>query len=208
MQNELSVDLPTIPPSQQPVLQTVLRLAQTCEFEVNHSLHVTRLAISLFEQLAPLHHLGEKERTWLIYAGLLHDIGWIEGGKEHHKVSLRIILTTPMLPFSNKERLVIGSIARYHNKSLPNKKHDHYQALEPHEQRITCILAGILRLADGLDYTHSQRVEKVRCQIGAKKITLTCHVSVEAPEEYQAALQKGDLLEKTFERKLVLEGLV
>jgi exopolyphosphatase/pppGpp-phosphohydrolase len=112
-----------------------------------------------------------------------------------------------MLPFSNKERLVIGSIARYHRKGLPNKKHDHYRALEPDEQRAVDILAGILRLADALDYTHSQRVEKARCRITARKITVTCHVSVEAPEEYQAALLKGDLLEKTFDRKLVLEGL-
>lgn len=96
------VDRPTLPPDQQPVLQAVLRLAQTCEFEVNHTWQVTHLALRLFDELQELHNLSQNERSWLIYAGILHDIGWIEGWKEHHKVTLRIILTTPMLPFRIK----------------------------------------------------------------------------------------------------------
>ncbi len=84
---------------QQNELSTVLRLAQTCDYEANHSHQVTRLALRLFDELESLHHLGQEPRFWLECAGILHDIGWIEGWRNHHKTALRVILTTPLLPF-------------------------------------------------------------------------------------------------------------
>ena len=202
------LDLPVVPPEQQPVLQAVVRLAQTCEFEVNHTLQVTRLALHLFDELKPLHRLGQRERNWLIYAALLHDIGWIEGWKEHHKVSLRIILTTPMLPFSNKERLIIGSIARYHRKTLPEEKHDHYAALSQPERHVVCTLAGCLRLADGLDHTHQQRVRDLSCKLSPKKISISCTSILPDPADSEEAQLKSDLLGRAFHRKISLQGLI
>lgn len=202
------IDLPVVSPEQQPNLQAVLLLAQTCEFEVNHTLKVTQLALRLFDELHALHHLGQRERHWLIYAGILHDIGWIEGWKEHHKVALRIILSTPMLPFTNKERLIIGSVARYHRKSLPDMKHDHYAALSPAERQMVCVLAGCLRLADGLDHTHQQRVQELSCKISAKKITILCTGSVPDPDDSETAQSKSDLLSRAFRRKISLQGLI
>jgi alpha-galactosidase len=46
----------------------------------------------LFDELQPLHLLGAQERFWLNAGALLHDIGWIEGQKGHHKTALRTIL--------------------------------------------------------------------------------------------------------------------
>ena len=120
-----------------PRLHPVMQLAQICEFEAGHSRHVTFLALRLFDELQPLHQLGPEERFWLQAGSLLHDIGWVEGWRSHHKTSMRIILSTPMLPFSNKERLIIGSIVRYHRKGLPKAKHDNYAALPPASQRVT-----------------------------------------------------------------------
>jgi exopolyphosphatase/pppGpp-phosphohydrolase len=195
-------------PEQQVVYQAVLRLAQTCEYEVLHTGQVTFLAVRLFEELAALHRLGDLQKAWLVYAGTLHDIGWIEGWKEHHKVSLRIILTTSMLPFSNKERLIIGSIARYHRKTLPSLKHDHYAALSTEERRQVSLLAAFLRLADALDRTHHQRVRDLTCQVKGRRIIVICQTTAPAPEEAAAVLEKGDLLQKVLNRKLMVEGLV
>jgi exopolyphosphatase/guanosine-5'-triphosphate,3'-diphosphate pyrophosphatase len=202
------VELPNLPADQQPVLRSVLRLAQTCEFEVNHTIQVTRLAVRLFEELQALHQLGETQRAWLVYAGILHDIGWIEGWQDHHKVSLRIILTTPMLTFTNKERLIIGSIARYHRKSLPDLSHDHYAALAETERAQVLVLASFLRLADALDHSHQQRVRDVFCKITHKKILISCTLNDLTGETADAVHLKSDLLELAFERKVLFEGLV
>jgi putative phosphoesterase len=186
-------------------LQAVLQLARSCEYEEQHTHQVTRLALRLFDELKLVHGLGPRERYWLECGALLHDIGLIEGVQGHHKASLRIILDSPLLTFDKKERLMIGSIARYHRAALPQERHRHFAALKPGSRRIVRILAAILRVADGLDYTHQSLVQELSCVLSPKQIVIRCVVKGPAEEERQRALQKGDLLEEVFERKLVVE---
>ncbi len=185
-------------------LNAVINLARTCEYDAPHTHQVVRLALCLFDQLYPLHQLEETERAWLQYAALLHDIGWVEGMQQHHKTSLNIILTTPLLPFDSKERLIIGSIARYHRKALPSAQHDHFAALEPEEQTAVTHLAAILRVADGLDAAHQSRVRDIKVRIKPDKVTLTCLVR-QLPDETERAAQKVDLFEKVYRTRLVFK---
>lgn len=190
---------------QQAGLKAVLQLAKTCDYEAVHSSQATRLALLLFDELEPLHKLGLEQRYWLECAGILHDIGWIEGWRNHHKTAQRIILTTPLLPFNNRERLIIGSIARYHRKALPNISHDHFAALEPDDRQVVCVLSACLRLADGLDHSHQNRVKDLSCKIKNKKIVVVCDAATQAEEEVLAAQQRSDLLAEVFRRAVVIE---
>ncbi len=186
-------------------LQAVLQLAERCDYERAHSHQVTRLALRLFDELQPLHGFGAEERFWLRCGALLHDIGWIEGQRRHHKTSLRIIRSATQLPFDARERLVIGSIARYHRRVLPNEKHYHFAALAPVDQRVVTILAAFLRVADGLDRTHRSIVEDLTCEISPQQITVRCTARGYAEPEREQALKKGLLLEQVFDRELVIE---
>ena len=177
-----------ISPEDEERLPAVIHLAETCNYEVEHTHQVTRLALRLYDELSTLHQLGNRERFWLQCAALLHDIGWIEGRKGHHKAALRIILTTPMLPFDSKERLIIGSIARYHRRALPDLSHDHFESLSPEEQQIVRILAAILRMADGLDCIHQNRVRDVTCKVTKQRVNVTCTVQKLVPNESLVSL--------------------
>jgi exopolyphosphatase/guanosine-5'-triphosphate,3'-diphosphate pyrophosphatase len=186
-------------------LQAVLQLAQDCEYEVGHTHQVTRLALHLFDELEPLHGLGAEERFWLHCGALLHDIGLIKGARRHHKTALRIILDTPLLPFDARERLIVGSIARYHRKALPQETHAHFAALDPADQDSVSILAALLRVADGLDYTHQSLVDDLSCETSPQQIIVHCEVRRAAEVERQRALYKGNLLEQVSGRELVVE---
>ncbi|MBE3144236.1 MAG: HD domain-containing protein [Planctomycetes bacterium] len=201
------MDNPTdINAQNQSTLLAVTKLAQTCEYETTHTHQVTFLALRLFDDLQGLHNLGQQERLWLQCAGILHDIGWIEGWHGHHKTALRIILNTPLLPFKSKERLIIGSIARYHRKALPDPhQHDHFATLSHPEQNVVRKLSAFLRLADGLDRTHCSRVKDLKCSVTPRKIVVQCFVGSIPLEEAEAALAKSDLLQVVFKRKLILE---
>lgn len=193
-------------PEQENALQASLQLAQTLEYEAEHTHQVTRLALRLFDELSDLHHLGEAERFWLQCAGILHDIGWVEGWKGHHKTSLRIIQTTQLLPLDSKERLIIGSIARYHRKALPSLDHDHFAALEPFEQEKVKILSALLRVADGLDASHQSRVRDIVLHVTKKKIMIQCAIrSLTAIEEETAAAEKSDLIQMVFQRTVAFQ---
>jgi exopolyphosphatase/pppGpp-phosphohydrolase len=190
----------------QSILKAVTNLAQTCDYEAVHTHQVTFLALRLFDDLQGLHKLGQQERFWLQYASILHDIGWFEGWHGHHKTALRIILNTPLLPFDHKERLIIGSIARYHRKALPDPhQHDHFATLTHAEQDLVRKLSACLRLADALDRTHCNRVKNLNCSITPKKIVVQCDVETQPIEEAEAAQAKCDLLQLVFKRKIILE---
>jgi hypothetical protein len=186
-------------------MRAVLRLASSCDYEQEHTHHVTRLSLRLFDELRPLHRLGAAERFWLRCGALLHDIGWIEGQKGHHKTSLHVILKAPDLPLAERERLIVGSIARYHRGALPKDKHQHFAALSPVDQRIVTILAALLRVADGLDRTHYRVVQDLRCDVSPQRVTVDCLANGNAELERERALEKGDLLMRAFDRELVIE---
>ena len=186
-------------------LRMVRRLAESCEYEEEHSRHVTQLSLQLFDELRSLHYLGAEERSWLLYGGLLHDIGWVEGRKGHHKTSLRLILNGLDSPFDERERRIIGSIARYHRGALPKDKHDHFAALSPIDQYRVTILSALLRVADGLDRTHRNVVQDLSCDLSPHRIGVRCAVCMYPVPERDAALEKGDLLERAFDRELLIE---
>jgi exopolyphosphatase/pppGpp-phosphohydrolase len=194
----------TLTPAELVTIRAITTLSETCGYEAEHTEHVTRLALRIYDDLQSLHQLSAKERFWLLCASLLHDIGWSEGWRGHHKTGLRIILETPMLPFDHKERLMIGSVARYHRQALPSLKHDHYAALEPDERAVVDKLASFLRLADGLDRTHQGLVKDIACKYSDKKIVAHCASRTPAREEGESGREKGYLLEKVFKRKLVI----
>jgi exopolyphosphatase/pppGpp-phosphohydrolase len=208
-------------PGDDDVLTAVLKLSQSCEYEAQHTHQVTRLALRLFDELRSVHGLGPRERLWLQYASLLHDIGLIEGTPGHHKASLRIILDSPLLPLDKSTRLLVGAVARYHRGALPRERHGHFARLKPGARRVVRILAAVLRVADGLDYTHQSLVDDLVCNVASERVLVRCTVhagkrfdgSVPEGEQDQSvaeaerarALEKGDLLEQVFKRKLVIE---
>ncbi len=183
-------------------LNFVLKLAKTCNFESRHTKHVTKLALKIFDDLQDLHKLGSREKFMLLCAGILHDIGvHTEGPKGHHKTALKIILESPILQFDDKTRLIIGSIARYHRGALPEGRHDHFKALSPKEQDVVLALSSFLRISDGLDYSHKNRIRDVRIDASKDTLKINCLVKkANVNKEISAAKKKGDLLRKIFKR--------
>ncbi len=185
-----------------PTMASVLDLAERCEYDALFAYHVARLALKLFDGLQPLHNLGSEPRRWLRYAAWLHNIGWIGGKKKHHKRALHLILEDPYLCFNARERLIIGTITRYHRKALPKQKHTHFAALDPQTQASVTWLASILRVASGLNYTHRGLIETLTCEITTDQVILHCGARENADAERNAALKKARLLETVSSRRL------
>ncbi len=123
-----------------------------------HALHVATLAVVLFDELKKLGlHTGACEyRALLEYGALLHDIGWISGQKQHHKVAFTMIQESP-LPLTREEKHIVALVARYHRKAEPGDQPE-FQALAEPVRDIVSKLAAIIRIADGLDRLHDQKL--------------------------------------------------
>ena len=65
--------------------------------------------------------------------------------------------------FTDAEIEVIAQVARYHRKSAPKVKHEAFAVLDEADQQVVRTLAGILRVAIGLDRAHRGSVGALRC---------------------------------------------
>lgn len=188
----------------------VLQLAERAETVYRHNLQTARLALRLFDVTASLHGLGTREREWLEYAALLHDIGYSIHYRGHHKHAYYLITNAVLDAFDQREVEVIAHVARYHRGASPKASHPTFAALKPWQQRTIRKLAALLRVADSLDRTHASRVEEIYCSIRGRgrKVTLELLSRYAVDLELESARESGRVFEKVFDCTLHLrQGL-
>jgi len=141
--------------------RSVIELAERCGYAVGHATHVAQLCLAMFDQTRGVHGLGDAEREWLEYAALLHDIGVHISYERHHRHSHYLIRNGGLRGFEPVEVDIIALIARYHRQAVPKKSHEEYAALRGTARQTVRTLAAMVRLAEGLDRSHSQAVSAV-----------------------------------------------
>ena len=186
--------------------KSVRNLGKRMQYERDHGLKVSELALSLYSQLKPLHPFGEVESELLRYSALLHDIGYFLNRSGHHKHGQYLIMHSGLQGFSNDELLIMGNVVRYHRKSLPTRDHFHYKILKQEHRYLVRVLAAILRIADHLDRGHAGHVEKVQVTITEEIIHIQVHAPGGADIEIASASEQTKLMEQVFERIVVIEA--
>ncbi len=68
--------------------RSIIELAERCSYWPEHAQQIARLSTTLFDQTRAIHGLTDKEREWLEYAALLHDVGVHISYERHHKHSV------------------------------------------------------------------------------------------------------------------------
>ena len=189
----------------EPRRRSVMDLARRCEWHETHSLQVTSLSLQLFDQLKDLHGLDRSARELIEYGCLLHDIGWHIGRDGHHKHSMYLVLHGGLKGFTEEEIRTIANIARYHRKSTPTSTHELYATLPPKFQRIVCVGASLLRIADGLDRSHASVVSSLRARVKKQKVEVRVKARADAELEIWGARRKMDFFCDVFDRSLTFE---
>ena len=91
---------------------------------------------------------------------------------------------------------------RYHRRANPKKKHAAYAALSRSAQRVVDVGAALLRLADGLDRSHSSVITGLHCRTDDKQVKCTLTTRADAELEIWGAQRKMDWFEEVFDRKI------
>jgi exopolyphosphatase/guanosine-5'-triphosphate,3'-diphosphate pyrophosphatase len=173
-----------------------------------HSDHVADLATQLFDALKPWHGLDSRARELLDAGALLHDIGWSQtpGGRSHHKESARLIRHHEWKHLRPDEVALVAQVARYHRRAIPEPDHEEFHALPKDAQREVLVLGGILRLADALDRTHTQRVTGVSAKVADEEIVVRVQTRQTWDEERTIFEKKRDMIELAAARPVRCEA--
>ena len=188
------------------VLDASVALGHRYQFDEEHGVHVSRLALSLFDQMQSRHRLKPLDRSILQAAAVLHDIGRFVGDEKHHKHSYYLVSQADLPGLSDHEVEMAAQVARYHRKKEPSAKHAPFAALTPADQRRVMLLSAILRVADALDREHRQAVQSIK--VGRKGGATVLKVKGDGAFtlEQWALDAKGGLFCRVFDTTLELEA--
>jgi exopolyphosphatase/guanosine-5'-triphosphate,3'-diphosphate pyrophosphatase len=163
---------------------------------------VAELALSLFDQLRDQHRLDDSDRSLLLAAGVLHDIGQYVSNEGHHKHSLYLLANSDLPGLTERQMLLVANISRYHRKSEPAAHHESFAKLSDTEQGRVRRLSAILRLADALDRDHLQRVKRVAATVTKGELVLGLEAPGDLLLERWALQRKADFFAKVFGLKV------
>jgi exopolyphosphatase/guanosine-5'-triphosphate,3'-diphosphate pyrophosphatase len=188
------------------VLDASVALGHRYQFDEEHGVHVSRLALSLFDQLQSRHRLKPVDRSILQAAAVLHDIGRFIGDEKHHKHSYYLVSQADLPGLAEQEVELAAQVARYHRKKEPSGKHAPFAALTPGDQKRVTTLSAILRVADALDREHRQAVQSVK--VGRREGGTVLRVKGDGAFtlEQWALEAKGGLFCRVFDTTLDLEA--
>jgi len=188
-------------------LAAILELARRYNYDAGHSHQVECLAGTLFMELEPLHQLEPGDRKLLEYAAILHDIGYFVGAKGHHRHALQMIMMEPLPELSREEKTIIGNLARYHRKAMPNPEHTAFGILSEADKNRVMKLAPLLRIADALDRSHQGQVQELFCEIADDGVVVFVGAEQDMPTEVAAIERKGDMFRQVYRRDIRLHVL-
>jgi exopolyphosphatase / guanosine-5'-triphosphate,3'-diphosphate pyrophosphatase len=184
--------------------RSAIELAERCNWEADHSRKVAQLALNLFDQTQAIHGLGDRQREWLEFAALLHDIGNHISYEKHHRHSYYLIKHGDLRGFEPEEIEVIALIARYHRRALPAKSHLGVADLSKKRQQTVAVLAAFLRIAETLDRSRNGIVRKVEMRERAGTLRLNVLATGDCELEVWAANRQIAALEATLQRPIKL----
>jgi exopolyphosphatase/guanosine-5'-triphosphate,3'-diphosphate pyrophosphatase len=158
----------------------------------------------LFEGLQPLHRLPPAYGKPLEAAGYLYNIGHYVNEQRHHRHSLYLVLNSDLPGFSDRERMIIANLCRYHRKSSPQPSHDSFQALEADDRKAVTVLTPLLRLAVALDQSQEQRVDSLETLLQERTVEIRVHSTRDVDNEQWHATRVGPLFREIYNRSLTV----
>jgi exopolyphosphatase / guanosine-5'-triphosphate,3'-diphosphate pyrophosphatase len=176
--------------------------ARRLDYNAPHAEEVAKIALSLFDQLRPIHEMGPDLRNVLGIAALLHDVGHFVSQKSHHRHGEYLIQNGEIPGLRAWRRDMVAALVRYHNaKSEPQIEHASYAALDGPRRHQARLLASLLRIAEKLESEHAQRIAGVNVQVSGHRAIFQVRATEGTRLDLAGLDRKLELFEREFHLK-------
>lgn len=189
------------------LLAAATRLGRRFRCDGNHAAQVRRLSLSLFDQLQEVHGLGPESRLALGLGAELHELGRSVADHDHPVHGAYLVRHAEVPGLDPPLRDIVASLVRYQRGRIPELTKDDFGDLLPERRREVRTLAGMLRVAHGMDTCHHGAVEEVRARLTPERIVLQVKAARETREVLERAGAAGDLLRRETGREVVFRAL-
>lgn len=186
--------------------QVVLGMARKYGISPVHVKKVAELGNQLFDGLLKVHQLPLACGRLLEAAAHLYNIGHFVNEARHHRHSMYLVANSDLPGFSDRERMTIASLCRYHRKSLPQPSHDAMQALPEEDRRVVTMLTPLLRLAVALDQSQEQKVQRVETIVNDTNVEIRLYSEQDVDIEQWQAQQTAEAFRGAYGKSMTVRA--
>jgi len=173
--------------------ESALHIGRKYKFDEKHGRLTAKLAVRLFEQSKPLHHLDDEHVLVLEIAALLHDVGHFINAVDHEKHGFYLLAVNHLIGLTPREQTIVANLVRYHRRQSPSTGDGNFKSLSQQDRSIVNKLTALLRLADSIDVSHDNLVSNVKLsetksgwciQISGRADTMLANWAVEKRKDF------------------------
>lgn len=186
------------------IIATAHNISKRYKSNKNHVEKVAEYALQIFDSVKKLHGMGKTERLQLQIAAILHECGNFISLSDGANNSYYIVANTEILGLSHKERMEVANVIRYNAMYFPasSKLKD---SLGECDYIKIAKLAAILRIANILDKSHTQKLTDISISIKNDKMIITARTYEDMPLEAGLFESRADFFEQVYGIRPVLK---
>ncbi|MCL2527968.1 MAG: HD domain-containing protein [Defluviitaleaceae bacterium] len=178
--------------------QSVQLLSQRYNGPEAHSQLVKEYAIRIFDKIKKIHGLESRDKLLLTAAASLHEIGEYVNLRDHHEHSYALVRGSDIVGLNYMESEIVALLCRYHSGVTPSIGQACYTALSPSDRVRVSKLVAMLRLADALDHSHTQKYSDIDVKLTDTALIVTIQTGASVSLEQWAFTEKGRFFEEVF----------
>ncbi len=186
------------------IVASAMSMARRYKSNKTHIAYVSNLALAIFDAMKKVHGMNRTQRLQLQIACILHDCGKFINMQNVANNSYNIIMSTEMMGLSHKEREEVANAVRYNTVFLPAYPMIK-DSLGDASYTTVAKLTAILRVANALDRSHKQKVEKFNMQVRDKKLVILVDTINNITLETALFKEKADFFEQIYGIRPVLK---
>lgn len=186
------------------ILAAAERISARYMCNQEHTTKVRSYGVTIFDTIKKIHGMGKRERLLLEIIAMLHDCGKYISLSHAPQSSYNIVMSTEIIGLSHLERQIVANTIRYNTLDM-SEQETLVQQLGEKAYLTMYKLAAILRIANVLDRSHRQKVDKVKAVF--KNGILTIHVDTweDLSLEKKFFMEKAQFFEEVFCVKIDLK---
>ena len=175
-------------------------------FDPDEEIVISANNLAKFDRLKKLHGMGKHERLLLEVAATVSDIGSYIETHKHYAHSNYIIKASEIMGLNALDVTMVATITRFHSSVTPQSDLKNFPIMSTENRLVVAKLSAILRVADSLDASRQQKIQRMRVSLKPDKVVLSTKANDDIELERWTLARKGEFFSEVFGVGLELKG--
>lgn len=185
------------------IIASAQYLAKRYRCDREHGDRVAEYALKIFDSIKKEFGMGKTERLQIQIAAILHECGNYINMHDGARNSYYIVANTEIIGLSHKERMEVANIVKYNVLYLPARERME-DDLGECDYMVIAKLAAIVRIANVLDKSHSQKLENLSVSVKGDELVISAKTYEDISLEAGLFQMRAEFFEKVYGIRPVL----